>query len=123
MIPRFKPHLNQEELLAAMTPDQGAVERFEEEFARTFEAKYALAFPYGRSALWALLNALNIHDAEIILPAYTCAVVAHAIVLSGNSPRFVDINLHDYNMVWIRSPKLLTKGPRPSSQPTCSAIR
>ncbi len=81
-----------------MTPDQGAVERFEEEFARTFEAKYALAFPYGRSALWALLNALNIHDAEIILPAYTCAVVAHAIVLSGNSPRFVDINLHDYNM-------------------------
>jgi len=52
MIPRFKPYLEKEELLAALRPDQGAVEKFEVEFARTFEAKYALAFPYGRSALW-----------------------------------------------------------------------
>jgi perosamine synthetase len=98
MIPRFKPHLGKEELLAAITPDKRAVEKFEEEFARTFEAKYALAFPYGRSALWALFKALDIRDAEIIMPAYTCVVVAHAIVLSGNRPRFVDITAHDYNM-------------------------
>ena len=98
MIPRFKPYLGKEELLAAITPDKSAVEKFETEFARTFEAKYALAFPYGRSALWALFKAMDIHDAEIIMPAYTCVVVAHAIVLSGNTPRFVDITLHDYNM-------------------------
>ena len=35
---------------------------------------------------------------EIILPAYTCVVVANAIVHSGNIPRFVDISLDDYNM-------------------------
>ena len=35
---------------------------------------------------------------EIIMPAYTCSVVAHAVTLSGNTPRFVDIDLHDYNM-------------------------
>jgi dTDP-4-amino-4,6-dideoxygalactose transaminase len=98
MIPRFKPYLGKEELLAAITPDKSAVEKFEVEFARTFEAKYALAFPYGRSALWSLFKAMDIHDAEIIMPAYTCVVVAHAIVLSGNTPRFVDIMLHDYNM-------------------------
>jgi dTDP-4-amino-4,6-dideoxygalactose transaminase len=98
MIPRFKPYLCKEELLAAITPDKRAVEKFEIEFARTFESKYAIAFSYGRSALWALFKALNIQDAEIIMPAYTCAVVAHAIVLSGNRPRFVDISLHDYNM-------------------------
>jgi dTDP-4-amino-4,6-dideoxygalactose transaminase len=98
MIPRFKPYLGKEELLAAITPDNSAVQKFEAEFARTFEAKYALAFPYGRSALWALFNAMGIHDGEIIMPAYTCVVVAHAIVLSGNRPRFVDISLHDYNM-------------------------
>ncbi len=32
------------------------------------------------------------------MPAYTCSVVAHAVSLSGNTPRFVDINLDDYNM-------------------------
>jgi dTDP-4-amino-4,6-dideoxygalactose transaminase len=32
------------------------------------------------------------------MPAYTCSVVAHAISLSGNRPRFVDIRLTDYNM-------------------------
>ena len=32
------------------------------------------------------------------MPAYTCSVVAHAVTLSGNVPRFIDINLHDYNM-------------------------
>ena len=32
------------------------------------------------------------------MPAYTCSVVAHAVVLSGNVPRFIDINLDDYNM-------------------------
>lgn len=98
MIPRLKPYLGKEELLAALTPDRGAVERFEIDFARTFEAKYALAFSYGRSALWAFFKAMNIHDAEIIMPAYTCVVVAHAIVLSGNKPRFVDVSLSDYNM-------------------------
>ena len=98
MIPRFRPYLFKEELLAAITPDYRAVEKFEIEFARAFKSKYALAFSYGRSALWALFKALNIQDAEIIMPAYTCVVVAHAIVLSGNRPKFVDISLHDYNM-------------------------
>jgi dTDP-4-amino-4,6-dideoxygalactose transaminase len=74
------------------------VGRFEDEFARTFEAKYAVAFPYGRSGLWAFFKTLGIEGAEVIMPAYTCVVVAHAIVLSGNIPRFVDITLYDYNM-------------------------
>ena len=98
MIPRFKPFLGKEELLAALIPDAYAVEKFEAEFAKTFETKYALAFPYGRSALWAFFKAMDIKNSEIIMPAYTCSVVAHAIVLSGNRPRFVDITLYDFNM-------------------------
>jgi dTDP-4-amino-4,6-dideoxygalactose transaminase/SAM-dependent methyltransferase len=57
-----------------------------------------VAFPYGRSALWTLLHALGLSNAEVIMPAYTCSTVAHAAVLSGNIPRFVDIDLADYNM-------------------------
>jgi len=98
MIPRFKPYLDREELLAVLCRQEGAITRFEEAFACMFEARYAIAFPYGRSALWAFLKALGIEGAEVVMPAYTCVVVAHAIVLSQNIPRFVDITLHDYNM-------------------------
>ncbi len=98
MIPRLKPYLGREEFATLFYSHPKAVTRFEIEFAHTFEANYAIAFPYGRSALWAFFKALNIENAEIIMPAYTCVVVAHAIVLSGNIPRFVDITLTDYNM-------------------------
>jgi perosamine synthetase len=98
MIPRFKPDLGKQEFLALFFPLQDAVSRFEAYFAKTFETRHALSFPYGRSALWAFFKAVGLEKAEIILPAYTCSVVAHAIVLSGNIPRFVDISLPDYNM-------------------------
>ncbi len=98
MIPRFKPWLNKKEIFALFKPNTGVVRQFEEQFAEEFEAADAVAFPYGRSALWAFLKAVGLKEAEIIMPAYTCSVVAHAITLSGNVPCFVDINLTDYNM-------------------------
>jgi perosamine synthetase len=98
VIPRLKPYLGKEELLAVLRRKKNAVSHFEEAFAGTFEAKYAIAFPYGRSALWVFFKTLALENAEVIMPAYTCVVVAHAIVLSGNIPRFVDILLDDYNM-------------------------
>jgi dTDP-4-amino-4,6-dideoxygalactose transaminase len=98
MIPRFKPYLGKEELLVSLRLQEGAVRRFEEAFARTFEASHAVSFPYGRSGLWAFFKAFGIEQAEVIMPAYTCVTVAHATVLSDNIPRFVDITLHDYNM-------------------------
>ena len=98
MIPRLKPYTGKEEILALVSRVPDAVNRFEEEFARTFKVKYAIAFSYGRSALWAFLKVMDIEDAEIVQPAYTCSVVGHATVLSGNRPRFVDCNLRDYIM-------------------------
>ncbi len=98
MIPRFRPVIGRRELAALLRHNAGAVERFESAFALKFEAAAAVAFPYGRSALWTFLRAVGVEDAEIVMPAYTCSVVAHAITLSGNRPRFVDIRLDDYNM-------------------------
>lgn len=98
MIPRFKPDLGLPELKALFRCNRGAVERFEEKFAKDFQAVDAVAFPYGRSAQWAFFNAVGLKDAEVIMPAYTCSVVAHAVSLSGNRPRFIDIKLDDYNM-------------------------
>jgi len=98
MIPRFKPALGWEEFVALFRLHYGAVKRFEREFAQTFQAVDAVAFPYGRSAQWAFFKAIGLKDAEVIMPAYTCSVVAHAVTLSGNRPRFIDIRLDDYNM-------------------------
>lgn len=98
MIPRLRPFAGSEELLALFSPTKDAVAKFESEFAHTFNTQFAIAFPYGRSALWAFFKAMRIENAEIVQPAYTCSVVGHATVLSGNIPRFVDCSLYDYNM-------------------------
>jgi perosamine synthetase len=98
MIPRFKPDLGWEEMRALFRRNRGAVERFEKKFAKAFQAVDAVAFPYGRSAQWAFFKAIGIKNAEVIMPAYTCSVVAHAVTLSDNTPRFIDITLNDYNM-------------------------
>jgi len=98
MIPRFKADIGREELRVLLRRNSGAVVRFEQEFAGAFGVTQAVAFPYGRSALWAFLRAVGVRDAEVVMPAYTCSVVAHAISLSSNRPRFVDIRLSDYNM-------------------------
>ncbi len=100
MIPRLGPYLGMAELVRVLLPvlDGDRVGAFETAFGRTLEAGHAIAFPYGRSALWAFFKAVGIEHAEIIQPAYSCSVVAHATVLAGNTPRFVDISLADYNM-------------------------
>jgi dTDP-4-amino-4,6-dideoxygalactose transaminase len=98
MIPRLKPFLGSEEFTALFKQPAEAVRKFEEAFCQTFDVKHALTFPYGRSALWAFFKSLDFQDAEIVQPAYTCSVVAHATVLSGNKPVFVDNTLTDYNM-------------------------
>lgn len=98
MIPRFKPWLGLAEFAALFKFNKGSVKRFEKAFAKKLKAVDAVSFPYGRSAQWAFFNAVGISNSEIIMPAYTCSVVAHAVTLSGNIPRFIDIDLHDYNM-------------------------
>jgi perosamine synthetase len=112
MIPRFKPWLGWPEFFALLKRNSNAVEKFEKEFAKTFNAVDAVAFPYGRSAQWAFFKSLGIENGEVIMPAYTCSVVAHAVTLSGNTPRFIDINLNDYNMNLDKAELAINKNTR-----------
>ena len=91
MIPRFRPQLGLNEL-AAILPRRAAgdIGAFEAAFAAQMGQQHAVSFPYGRTGLLLLLRALGIKDATVVCPAYTCVVVQHAIVLSGNKPVFVD---------------------------------
>lgn len=97
MIPRFKPWFSVEELRAFFSRAPHAVEQFEREFARTFQSSYALSFAYGRSALYAFLKAMEVNDSQVVMGAYTCVAVSHAVVLSGNTPKFVDAD-ETFNM-------------------------
>jgi len=112
MIPRLKPWLGNEEFAALFHAPREAVRLFEEAFAGAFGVKHALAFSYGRSALWAFFKAMGIENEEIVQPAYTCSVVAHATVLSGNRPVFVDCSLSNYNMDYTLLEKAITPRTR-----------
>ena len=52
--------------------------------------RHALVFPYGRSAIYSSLRACNLAGGDVVQPAYNCVVVAHATVLAGCRPVFVD---------------------------------
>lgn len=96
MIPRVRPAYTIDDLRAAMSPDENSIVRFEDELAHYFGVKNALFFPYGRSAIFASFRALGIVG-QVVQPAYNCVVVAHATVLSGGVPRFVDCQADDPN--------------------------
>jgi len=97
MIPFYRPCFNHVELIAALRPGVGR-EAFESAVATQVGARYGVAFAYARSGLVAALRVLEIDQAEIVLPAFTCVVMAQAVLASGNTPVFVDIDLADYNM-------------------------
>lgn len=98
LIPRLKPYLDHQEILSALKLMRGNIEKFEQEFADKFECRYGVMFSYGRVGLYSLLKIWGLSQAEVICPAYTCVVVAHAIVLSGNIPVFVDCAENSFNM-------------------------
>jgi dTDP-4-amino-4,6-dideoxygalactose transaminase len=89
---------------------RGGVPAFETTFAQVVGQRFAIAFPYGRTGLIALLRALDLHDADILCPAYTCVVVPNAIVTSGNRPVFLDSGT-DANADLARVSRNLTGGP------------
>ncbi len=91
MIPRFRPPMSTTDVLRAIAPGSGEdIAAFETAFAEVMGQSAAIAFPYGRTALMALMAALGIEGRDVLCPAYTCIVVPNAIVLSGNRPDFVD---------------------------------
>jgi dTDP-4-amino-4,6-dideoxygalactose transaminase len=66
---------------------------FEEEFGKYLGVKYAISFNSGRSALMAILDALNIKEGdEILLQAFTCNSAVNPILNRKAKPVFVDID-------------------------------
>ena len=68
-------------------------QRFEEEFAKKFGCKYAIACNSGTSGLHAAVYAAGIERGdEVINPGLTVVMDAWAIIHLGGTPIFADIN-------------------------------
>jgi perosamine synthetase len=75
------------------------IEAYETLFAQSVGTQHAVSFGAGRMALYAILEALGIGPGhEVILPAFTCAVVPNAIIYRGARPVYVDIEPHSFNI-------------------------
>jgi dTDP-4-amino-4,6-dideoxygalactose transaminase len=108
VIPRLRPWIGAPELRAILGAASCGIQEFEEAFAGAFGTREAVSFGYGRTGMYLLLRSLGWTQREIVLPAYTCVVVSHAIVKTGNIPVFVDCRLDDYNMDLGRLEEALT---------------
>lgn len=99
MIPRFRPPVDRGVVWRALMPaSPQAVRRFESAFAEEVGLDHAIAFAYGRTAIRAVLESRGIRERNVVMPAYTCVVVAHAVLASGNRPVFIDSMPDDPNM-------------------------
>jgi len=79
--------------------DPNAVEHFEKDFAQHCNAGYAFAFDSGRAALSGILSALDLEPGtEVILPGYTCVVVANAVRYARLTPVYCDIELETFGL-------------------------
>lgn len=53
----------------------------------------------GRTSLYAILKSLNLPEGSYVgVPLFCCSVVFHAIRQANLIPKFIDINLYDYNL-------------------------
>ncbi|MGO8914945.1 MAG: DegT/DnrJ/EryC1/StrS family aminotransferase [Stellaceae bacterium] len=91
MLARVRSNLSLNDIWrAALADEPRPAEALEQAFADRFGYPYGVLFPYARSALLGLLQALHWREREVLCPAYICAEVPYAVTLSGNRARLVD---------------------------------
>ena len=73
--------------------------KFENQFAKYTNSKYATAVSNATAALHLSLNALGIgKNDEVIVPNITFLATANSILMTGATPVLVDVNLDDLNI-------------------------
>ncbi len=76
-----------------------AIKKLEEEFKNYLGIKYAFSFNSGRSALMAILNALNLEEkSDILAQAFTCNAATNPIIWAGLNPVYVDCDTNTFNI-------------------------
>lgn len=86
------------------------IKQFEDNFAKFIGVKHAITTTSGTTALHLALASLNIKKGdEVILPTQTMMASAVAVVYTGATPIFVDVERDTWNMDVEKIEKLITK--------------
>ena len=73
------------------------VKLYENNFANLIGQGYAISYAAGRMGLYSLLLAIGAKEGdEVILPGFTCSVMANAVLRLGCNPIYADIDLNTY---------------------------
>jgi len=89
--------------------DKSIINNFEKIVAEYFNES-AFAIDSARSALYVLLKELHLPgNSEVILPAFSCMVIANAVKWAGLKPVFVDCNKENFNYDLIDLQKKITE--------------
>ena len=70
---------------------KGHVEEFENKFKKYVSSQDCIAVNSGTAALNLALSLINLKNKEVILPSLSFISTAHAIVVNGGKPIFVDV--------------------------------
>ena len=106
MIPHVKLQLGKEEedrvlevLRSGMLAAGSYVQEFEDEFKRYHDLKYGIATSSGTSALHVILQAMGIGAGDkVITTPYSFIATSNAILYTGATPVFADIDPVTYNL-------------------------
>ena len=75
------------------------VNKFEEQIAKKFDRKHGIAVSNGSVALDLAFQSLDLKEGdEVILPSFTIISCLSAVVRTGATPIFCDINKTSWNM-------------------------
>ena len=105
-IPLFLPDITNEDKKAiletlnkALLTDGPKLREFESSFAKFTGAKYAIGVSNATSALHLSLLANNVGKGdEVIIPDMTFVATANAVIHSGATPVFVDVEMNSMNI-------------------------
>lgn len=106
MIPAAEPIIGDEEreavdrvLRSGMLAQGPEVKAFEEEFSEIVDGRHCVAVNSGTSALHMAFIASGIGPGdEVIVPSFSFAATANAVVLAGGTPVFADIDPDFFNL-------------------------
>ena len=121
MISVFSPRLSFTEKVAVfksvlkndISGTSPVVGKFEEEIAKKFDRKYAVAVSNGSVALDVALNTLDLKKGdEVIVPSFTIISCLSAIIRTGATPVFCDVDENTWNMTLELTEKKVTQNTK-----------
>ena len=73
------------------------IQNYEQRFAKLIGSGNALSFAAARMGFYVTLKAFGIQEKdEVILPGFTCSVMANAVMRTGAKPIYANINPHTF---------------------------